>query len=697
MPPTCSSQCRLFTRHVLYSCCHNIHTRATKRLRSSLHVLFVTTANHVCIRRHSCGVYRTNTPLYYYTLRHHLQQQSLSFGTSASSNVCHIDDEEDPDDQLGIPSHPHYSSHSIRMDEQKHTYVVAMSGGVDSSVAAAMLVHNHQETNGNSNTYVGSKNSKSNVVAIHMSNWNRYDDDSNTQSCCTSLQDYQDVQSITQNILHIPNLSTFNDETTYWCHVFEPYIHNLLHYGMMGNPDIDCNTYVKFHSLLQHVLQVHGPTTTLVTGHYARLWYRDSKNTTPSNYRFHHHLPPSNIPESVEEMIHQHPEYMKDLDWLRTWGSNANISHNTSAALTPLLLSARDLSKDQSYFLAGVHAQAFHHVHFPIGDYYKSLGAKVQQENVVSRADQSNTYAYGRSLSIREMARMYKLKPVEKKRDSMGLCFIGNQKQNRTSTITKTGTATTSGYTNFISNYLPIPHQHLQYINVETNEPVYETTQPQHAVLYTPGQGMKIPGGKTKYFCVNNNYSSTNYHALSNNTATRSTTTNEEFHPITICPGTNHSSLYSDCIYVDVIHWMCTVPPAPLQHQWKGSGNKTAIMEGIQCRTRHLQPLTDCSIQIPTTCAFENRFQPSNYSLKANRNCFYRQFDSFDEELRYNMQYRITIQCHSPIRAVTPGQRVVFYTMNGLICLGSAVIVSKSRSYFELGKSSPSFMKGQAL
>ena len=304
-----------------------------------------------------------------------------------------MDAEDDFNDQARIQREPFVQSQSASTREQRHTYVVAMSGGVDSSVAAAMLVHNNQENEMNPNV-CSNNNSKSNVVAIHMSNWNRYDDDTNAQSCCSSLQDYEDVQSITRNILQIPNLSTYNDETTYWCHVFEPYIHNLLQYGMMGNPDIDCNTYVKFHSLLQHALRVHGPETTLVTGHYARLWYRSKSNTYASAKRHHHHQVQPNVPESVEEMIHQHPEYIKELDWLRTWGSNANSNngHNESA-LTPLLLSARDLTKDQSYFLAGVHSPAFHNVYFPIGDYYKSQGSKAQLpsvENHISKPNMNN-------------------------------------------------------------------------------------------------------------------------------------------------------------------------------------------------------------------------------------------------------------------------------------------------------------------
>ncbi len=625
-----------------------------------------------------------------------VRQYNHNFATSVSSSVTSAANEDESEEYAPIQSHPvaRLKSHATSTTEPKHTYVVAMSGGVDSSVAAAMLVD--QQRN-NTCLNLEYESSKSEIVALHMSNWNRHDDDSNTQSSCTSLQDFHDVQSITQDILHIPTLETYNDETTYWCHVFEPFIHNLLHYGMMGNPDIDCNTFVKFRSLLRHVLKVYGHETTLVTGHYARLWYRRHSNNTATT-NLYRQLP--NIPESVEEMVQQHPEFIKELDLLRTWGSTegGSVHSKDSSALTPLLLSARDSYKDQSYFLAGVHPEAFHHVHFPIGDYFKNVETMEQQPQqqsahndsykVHSKSAMINNIVSPRSLSVREMANLYRLKPVEKKRDSTGLCFVGNQKHNRTSTITKTGRATTPGFTNFICNYLPIPHTYLQYIDVETNEIVHETTQPQHAVLVTPGQGMKVPGGRTKYFCVNNHYSSTTCQKIVKTGGTIARPSLEkECHPITVCPGTNHSSLYTDCIYVDDIHWLCTVPPPQLRYEFSA---RTRSMEGIQCRTRHLHPLTDCSITIPSSHKSVNRLSSSNKMSDASKNQRqqreYLQFESKDEEEQYNVQYRIAIQCHTPIRAVTPGQRVVIYTMNGLICLGSAVIVSKSRSYFELGK-----------
>ena len=622
------------------------------------------------------------------------------FATSVLSTSSSTTNEDESEENSPIQTHPvvRVKSHATPTVEPKHTYVVAMSGGVDSSVAAAMLVD--QQRN-NTRLHLEHESSKSEIVALHMSNWNRHDDDCNTQSSCTSLQDFHDVQSITQDILHIPTLEAYNDETTYWCHVFEPFIHNLLHYGMMGNPDIDCNTFVKFHSLLQHVLKIYGRETTLVTGHYARLWYRRHNNYTIATTNLHWQLP--NVPESVEEMVQQHPEYIKELDWLRTWGSTEGGSNhnNDSSTLTPLLLSARDSYKDQSYFLAGVHPEAFHHVHFPIGDYFKNIETMEQQQpqqqsvlidshTVHPKTAMINDIVGPRSLSVREMATLYKLKPVEKKRDSTGLCFVGNQKHNRTSTITDTGRATTPGFTNFISNYLPIPHTYLQYINVETNEIVHETTQPQHAVLVTPGQGMKVPGGRTKYFCVDNHYSSATYQKNFNTGGTIARPSlAKQYHPITVCPGTNHSSLYTDCIYVDDIHWLCTVPPPQLWYEFSDFGDRARSMEGIQCRTRHLHPLTDCSITIPSSYPSVNRLSSlskiSEASKKQHHHRRYLQFETKEEEEQYNVQYRIAIQCHTPIRAVTPGQRVVFYTVNGLICLGSAVIVSKSRSYYELG------------
>ncbi|HUO68510.1 MAG TPA: tRNA 2-thiouridine(34) synthase MnmA, partial [Gammaproteobacteria bacterium] len=67
---------------------------------------------------------------------------------------------------------------------------------------------------------------------------------------------------------------------------------------------------------------------------------------------------------------------------------------------TPQLLKARDASKDQSYFLAAVDAAEFDNVLFPLGDLLKS--------------------------DVRGIARAAGL-PVAEKKDSTGICFIGER------------------------------------------------------------------------------------------------------------------------------------------------------------------------------------------------------------------------------------------------------------------------------
>jgi tRNA-uridine 2-sulfurtransferase len=73
---------------------------------------------------------------------------------------------------------------------------------------------------------------------------------------------------------------------------------------------------------------------------------------------------------------------------------------STATAAAPHLLKARDDSKDQSYFLAAVDAADFTDVLFPLGDLLKS--------------------------DVREIARRAGL-PVAEKKDSTGICFIGER------------------------------------------------------------------------------------------------------------------------------------------------------------------------------------------------------------------------------------------------------------------------------
>jgi tRNA U34 2-thiouridine synthase MnmA/TrmU len=196
------------------------------------------------------------------------------------------------------------------------------------------------------------ENGSHQVTALHMSNWNHRvdndEDDAEEVISCSSDTDFYDATRVAE-LLHLP-LHRCQFESDYWCHVFQPYVDQLME-GAMGSPDLDCNRYVKFGALLQYIDRRWGPETTLITGHYARLWYRhlDSCNNTC-------------IPKCVEEAVQTDPvRWAKDLDWLRnSWGGSSS-----SGRLPPLLLTARDSTKDQSYFLSSCEATAFYDVLSP--------------------------------------------------------------------------------------------------------------------------------------------------------------------------------------------------------------------------------------------------------------------------------------------------------------------------------------------
>ena len=94
--------------------------------------------------------------------------------------------------------------------------IVGMSGGVDSAVAAYLLVKKGY-----------------NVEGIFMKNW---EDDS---EYCTSEADYLDALQVCDKI-NIP-LRTVNFSKQYWNRVFKYFLDEYKS-GRTPNPDIMCNT-----------------------------------------------------------------------------------------------------------------------------------------------------------------------------------------------------------------------------------------------------------------------------------------------------------------------------------------------------------------------------------------------------------------------------------------------------------------------
>ena len=177
----------------------------------------------------------------------------------------------------------------------------------------------------------------------------------------------------------------------YWDNVFK-YFLDELEKGRTPNPDVMCNRYIKFDLFIKEAKKLGADY--IATGHYARI---------------------------------------------------ANGK----------LLRAKDLNKDQTYFLAYTELEKFKNVLFPLGDLEKPEVRKLALEHNLVTA---------------------------KKKDSTGICFIGER-----------------NFKKFLSNYLP--NQPGKIINIETNKEVGAHIG---LMYYTLGQrrGLNLGGNEEKSYVV---------------------------------------------------------------------------------------------------------------------------------------------------------------------------------------------------
>jgi tRNA-specific 2-thiouridylase len=129
--------------------------------------------------------------------------------------------------------------------------IVGLSGGVDSSVAALLL-----------------KQQGYTVEGLFMKNW----EDDNTDDYCSSRQDLIDAVAVADKIGIDINAVNFSRE--YRERVFS---HFLAEYaaGRTPNPDVLCNTEIKFKLFLEHALAAGAER--IATGHYARIRVQDGR------------------------------------------------------------------------------------------------------------------------------------------------------------------------------------------------------------------------------------------------------------------------------------------------------------------------------------------------------------------------------------------------------------------------------------
>ncbi len=185
--------------------------------------------------------------------------------------------------------------------------VLGMSGGVDSSVAAILL-----------------KDAGYDVIGVFMKNWDDSDD-----STCTARKDYLDVVRVCGE-LDIPYF-TVNFEKEYRDRVFSYFLKEYEN-GRTPNPDVLCNTEIKFKAFLDHALKLDADY--IAMGHYARTMTKDGKT---------------------------------------------------------YLLKGLDNNKDQSYFLSRVPEEALKKALFPIGDLQKSKVREIAKEYKLATAEKKDS------------------------------------------------------------------------------------------------------------------------------------------------------------------------------------------------------------------------------------------------------------------------------------------------------------------
>ena len=128
---------------------------------------------------------------------------------------------------------------------KKTKIAVGLSGGVDSSLSAALLIEKGYE-----------------VFVLFMKNW----EDDDTDEYCSSKQDLIDAVSVADKIGI--DIEAVNFSAEYKDRVFANFLSEYKA-GRTPNPDILCNAEIKFKAFLDHAMGLGADL--IATGHYAQV------------------------------------------------------------------------------------------------------------------------------------------------------------------------------------------------------------------------------------------------------------------------------------------------------------------------------------------------------------------------------------------------------------------------------------------